>query len=173
MNHTAQTAQRNPTLYELTGEFLRVMTDLEERDVPEAVVQDTLEGLSGELERKLENVIGYSEHLQYMAELIKLRENQLKRRRVLIEQRVAWLRNYAKSTMLATDIKRIATADFEARVRVNPEHVVVTDEAALPADCWRVQTVREVDKVLIRDRLRDGEAVSGAHLDQSWRLEIK
>ena len=47
------------TLYELTGEWQQVLSMMEDPDVPEEAVRDTLEGLSGEIEEKADGYAIY------------------------------------------------------------------------------------------------------------------
>ena len=52
------------TLYNLASEYRAQLETLADLDLPEEVVQDTLESLGGELEIKTQSVIGFSRHLE-------------------------------------------------------------------------------------------------------------
>ena len=59
-----------------------------------------------------------------------------------------------------------AESEFhKARLQRGCAKVDITDEKALPADCWRVK--REPDKALIKALLAKGQAIAGAALVQS------
>ena len=59
-----------------------------------------------------------------------------------------------------------AESEFhKARLQRGGAKVDITDEKALPADCWRVK--REPDKALIKALLAKGQAIPGAALVQS------
>jgi hypothetical protein len=53
-------------------------------------------------------------------------------------------------------------AEFSASIRDGKPGVVITDKAALPAECFRVK--REVDKAKIRELLEAGTPIPGAEM---------
>lgn len=182
------------TLYQLSAEYLDALDYLTdpEADVPMSAVADTLEGLQLELSEKATNVAAFARNLEATAEAIKAAEQAMARRRKALENRAEWIRGYLKRSMEATGIKKIESPWFVLAIRKNPAAVDVTDETALPDASVKVliemdrgsyKAVKcklnghrvietKVDKAGLRARLKGGESVSGACLEQSTRLQI-
>ena len=59
----------------------------------------------------------------------------------------------------------VETEHHTARLNPGGKRVEITDEKALPADCWRVK--QEPDKALVKAFLSKGQTVPGAALVQS------
>ena len=59
----------------------------------------------------------------------------------------------------------VETDHHTARLNPGGKRVEITDEKALPADCWRVK--QEPDKALMKALLTQGKTIAGAALVQS------
>ena len=59
----------------------------------------------------------------------------------------------------------VETEHHTARLNPGGKRVEITDEKALPADCWRVK--QEPDKALVKALLAQGKTIAGAALVQS------
>lgn len=84
------------------------------------------------------------------------------------------LREYLRDAMAAAQMLRIEGADFT--VRLYPERdaaAVIDDEAIIPREFIRVETVEKIDKRGILDALKNGENIQGAHLEYRDRLTLK
>lgn len=86
-----------------------------------------------------------------------------------ITERRARFRNHrdtwraaAFAVMDALGLKTLKAADFTASVSAGRPAVIVTDEAAIPADYVKTTTV--IDKAALAAALRQGEVVPGAEL---------
>lgn len=160
-------------LYALTETYRAALVELEDLDLPEDAVRDTLEGLRGELEEKALNVAAYFQNLEATAQAVRQAEKHMQERRKRIERRIASMKHYLLENMQACGITRIDSPQFSLVVRRNPGTVVIDREDELPAEFVLVRTERVPDKTSIRARLKAGESVTGAHLEHSSRLEVK
>src|SRR3954463_15677584 len=86
-------------LYQLADLYLQDLQKLADLDLDERTVQDTLDGLSGELEVKATNVAAFARNLEASAEAIKNAEEKMANRRRAIERRAESLRSYLKANM--------------------------------------------------------------------------
>jgi len=163
------------TLYELTqnkAEFERLM---EFGELDPQMVLDTLEGLTGEIEVKGTNVAKFIRNLECVAAAKREAGKQMFESAARIERRADSIRAYLLFNMEFSGLTRIECPEFTIAVRKNPASVIIDDEAALPPR-FIVQPeppAPRPDKAAIRDALKAGEAVPGARLVQSDRLEIK
>lgn len=166
------------SLYSLTEQYrsLLVLAD-SETDIPEDVLRDTLEGLTGELTQKATNVARFVANQDAMAEAIDNAAEQMKLRSKRLRNRTAYLRQYLLVNMQAAGMQKLDTPDLVVAIKKNPPSVVVFDEAAIPADFKRTPPpapppVPVPDKALIRDALQAGTEVPGARLEQGMRLVV-
>lgn len=168
-------ANNLPSLYVVADEYLQAVAQLADLDLPPEVVANILEGLSGDLEVKATNVAMFVRNLESMAEQIKAAEGEMAKRRKAIETRAEHVRDYLLSNMQRTGITKIECPYFKLAVRDNPPSVVIDDQSAIPAKFMRhpEPPPPAPDKTAIKDALKSGEEVAGAHLERKQRLEIK
>lgn len=163
-------------LYELKQQYLlclNIFTD-PESDISPQVIADTLEGLEGDLQDKLVNVVSMSASLDAEAAQVAEAEARMSKRRKALERNAKWLKEYAVSNMLETGIKEVKTAEFKAGVAKNPVGVEITVEPeALPFVYTRQKTIIEPDKKAIKEALESGITIEGCALRQGYRLAIR
>lgn len=162
-------------LYQLADEYLVALRKLEELDLDEQTVADTLEGLSGELEVKATNVAMFCRNLEASAEAIKNAEQQMAARRKAIENRAARIRQYLKDNMERTGIQKIEGPHFALAIRKNPPAVHVEALELVPMEFFNppLPPPPVMDKKRIAEALKAGKDVPGCRLEQGTRLDIK
>ncbi|WP_232463757.1 siphovirus Gp157 family protein [Methylovulum psychrotolerans] len=165
------------SLYQLSGHYIEALDFLTdpETDVPMQAINDTLEGLGGELEDKAVNVAKFLRNMEATAIAIKAAEESMAKRRKAFEARVNWLKGYIKANMEATGISVIECPYFKLSVAKNPAALDVFDEAAIPAEYKSIETVtvEHIDKVAIKAALAKGKAIPGARITNGTRLSIR
>jgi cell division protein FtsB len=162
------------SLYLMTEEYRQALAVLDEADLDETAVADTLEGLQGELSQKAANVAAFVLNLEAEAEATRAAEERLHKRRQALEKRAAQLRDYLLGNMVRAGFSEIAALDKSFRARVLPgrDSVVVDDPEALPLVYRRVKISEEADKAAIQRAIHAGEDVPGAHLERRPTLKI-
>lgn len=163
------------TLYEIAAEYKSDLEKLADLDLSPEAVRDTIEGLSGALETKAQNIGFFIQNLDTLAANIKQAEQQMAERRKAIENRVAAVKEYTLSVMEASGIQKIETPYFKISVAKNPPSVEIYDEAQIPAN-WIKQAPPPpptIDKAGILTALKNGQEISGCRIKQSTRLSIK
>jgi hypothetical protein len=164
-------------LYEIVGQYRQLMDRLDELDLDEQTIKDTLEAESGDLEEKLKACVLRILMLDSEAKAIKAEIERMELRHKNTEKRAEWLRGYVLSAMRATNFALVKDARFEAKVAKKSEVVVIADGTKLPRKYQRVippvPLSREPDKNAIKDALRNGEHIKGCHLETNWKLVIK
>jgi hypothetical protein len=163
-----------PALFELAVQYREDVSKLEDLDLDEQTVADTLEAMGGELEAKAVNVIYFAQNLAATAAAIKEAETKMAARRKALENRAEALKKYVFDNMKFAGISKIECPHFKLSIRDNPASVDVFDQAQLPADYLReVPATYTPDKTLIGKALKDGFDVPGAKLVHEQRLDIK
>ncbi len=143
--------------------------------IPIEAVNDTLEGLTGELEDKAVNVAKFIRNMETTANAIKKAEVEMAKRRKSLETRVQWLEDYLKSSMEATGITKIECPYFKLSIAKNPPALDLFDSQAVPSKYKHTETVttEHIDRAAIKAALSLWYEIDGARLVNGSRLVIK
>ena len=163
------------TLYQISNDYREAVEKLSDMDLPPEAVNDTLEGLKGDLTTKATNVAMFTRNLDSLAEQIKQAEQAMAHRRKVLENRAEAVRNYIKTCMESAGISKIECPLFKMSIKKNPARVIVDNADAIPGGYMRIPEPPplEPDKKAIAELLKKGETVTWAHLESGTRLEIK
>jgi hypothetical protein len=167
--------QVSTSLYVIAGEYAAIMNKLIDSEMPEDVINDTLESISGDMETKSTNVAMFVRNLESSAEQIKLAEKAMADRRKAIENKADSIRQYLKANMQRCGISKIECPHFALTIKKNPPSVIIDDATAIPAEFMVTPAPPPAapDKKAIGERLKNGDEVPGCRLEQGERLEIK
>lgn len=163
-----------PSLYQLTDQYRQLLT-LDAEEVPEEVMRDTLEALTGDIQEKSTNVAMYMRNLEAAADAIDDAAKAMKERAAKVRKRADSIRAYLLHNMQACGITKIESPHFSLAVQKNPAAVVVFDEGQVP-EKFMVQKPPpppQLDKVAIKAAIQAGEEVPGCKLEQGVRLAVK
>ena len=165
-----------PALYEIAETYRRALETLGDLDLPDEAVQNTLEGLQGDLQAKGTNVAAFCLHLEAMSEAIKEAEGKMAHRRKVIANRAENIRAYLKHCMETAGISKIESPQFKLSIKKNPPKTVIDDESLIPAEFMKTPPPPPPvpDKKAIADFLKKQphEKTDWAHQEQGTRLSI-
>lgn len=164
------------TLFELTSEYENLLAMLEDPEVDDQIITDTLEAIGGEIEAKAD---GYARVIRQMdadAKAIKAEEERLYNRRKSLENRISYLKSRLQFAMELTGTNKIKTEFFSIGIQKNPARVVIDNSAGIPA-AYLIQQEPKIDTAAIKDALKNPEEApiwkGIAHLEQSESLRIR
>ena len=163
------------TLYELTSEYLDLLAMLEDPDVDEDLINDTLEGIDGELEAKADGYARVMRQMDADAKAIKAEEERLANRRKSLENRSAALKSRLQQMMEITGKVKFKTELFSFGIQKNPAAVVMDEQYIenIP-ECYLIVQEPKIDKQKIKEDLKAGLDLEGiAHLEQTESLRIR
>ena len=161
-------------LFILAQEHRALADKLHNLELDDQTIADTLEAEGGDLVEKGKNVAAVFRNLESDAKQIKEAEQQLAERRKAIEKRAESLRNYLKTNMEVAGITKIECPWFVVSIAQNPEAVTVEDESLIPRDYFKeIPATYQLDKALVKQAIKDGFDVPGAHLSRGTSLRIK
>ena len=162
------------SLYAIAEEYRSACAVLSNLDLDAQTVADTLEGISGDLEAKAQNVAHVIRAIDADAVAVKQWAKDAAERAKALEARSEALRDYLSRSMQACNITKITGPGVALSFRAS--HSVVIDEPALiPAQFMR-QTPPpppSPDKDAIKAAFKLGAEVPGARIETRTNLQIK
>lgn len=164
------------TLYELTQEYTELLAMLEDPEMDEQVIADTLEGLSGEIEAKADGYARVIKQMDADSKAIKAEEERLYNRRKSLENRISYLKSRLQFAMELTGSTKIKTELFNIGIQKNPAKVVIDDPTKIP-EGFLIPQDPKVDTAAIKESLKSEDEApiwdGIAHLEQSESLRIR
>lgn len=163
-------------LYELVGARLDLQHKLQELNLDEQTILDTLEGDSAELEAKIENYGWVIKSMESFVGAMKVEENRMTERRKKQEKKVEYIKEWLLTNMQACGITKIECPAFTLSVKQNPPKVVIDNEGLIPNEYYREVTIEptwSLEKKVVSDAIKSGIEVPGAHLETGYRIDIK
>lgn len=99
-------------LYDLTGEFLELMDMIDDPDVDQEMLQNTLESIDYEIELKADGYAKIIRNLESDVAGIDAEVNRLKKKKQTYENRIKWLKENLKNSMELTNKTKFKTSLF-------------------------------------------------------------
>lgn len=156
---------------DLDPTYVRIQVDLLRSAAPDiwqagddVLVGDMLEAETG-LFPFLGALVNRAHEASYHAGGLDSLITDLQWRRERLKMRSDQMRELAFKLMQYAGVTTVQLPQATLSIRTGVPKVVITDEAQLPDDCFRVK--REIDKLNIRRKIDAGERVDGAHLSNA------
>lgn len=165
----------NLSLYQIANEYRAAADLLEQLDLDEQTLADTLDGMDGDLTVKLQNTAFVVRNLESLAEQITLAAAGMTGRAKKVKERAEHVKAHILMCMQLAEVQKIETPYFRLSIRKNPASVAIDDERQIPA-AYFVDVPApppQLSKTLISDAIALGVEVPGARLVQKFRLEIR
>jgi FtsZ-binding cell division protein ZapB len=172
------------SLYQLTGEYLELLNMLEDEEIDEQMILDTLEGMDCEIENKADNYAKLIKHIESNNDAIKKEVDRLNNRKTIFENRIKSLKDHLYHSMKITRKTKFTTELFSFNIQKNGgkrKLTVDVDVNLIPED-YRIKQPDVVNGDKLREYLStngnttdDGKLVcEWAHLEpQTEGLRIK
>lgn len=167
-------SKNNSTLFDLTGDWLRLYDMADDPDIEPDVLRDTMEAIEGEIEAKADGYAAVMAKLTGDMEAIMEQEKRLSARRKAIEGNIKRMKDALEETMLITGKTKFKTALWSFTIQNNPASLVIdTDDIdAIPS--MYVKVTKSLDKSAIKEAIKEGKNFDGiAHLEQTRGLRIR
>ena len=165
-------------LYELTHEYSAFLQAIENDEIPEEAIDDTLEGITAEIEDKADNIACLLKNLDADIIAIKAEETRLAERRKSKEKSYERIKAYLSDTLQAAGFNKIETARNKLTFRKS-ESVEIGDEEAFikwaseNRDDLLTYSTPKVNKTAIKSALKDGDEIVGVQLVSKNNIQIK
>jgi hypothetical protein len=151
-----------PTLYELTEQVRGVQRLFDADQIDEQALQDTLDGLEGDLSAKAEGLLSYVANLKAEETALDTEIKRLQGKKKSKANQQTRLRNYLRDNMEISGITKIDCPLFSITLRKPGTKVEVFEPEKIPG-IYNVTTITP-DKKLIADAIKRGKHIPGCRL---------
>lgn len=158
-------------LYELVQDYMEIvelegqMND-EQIATIKAVIEDEINNKSGNIIKVIKNI---ESDVKAIDEEVK-RLNALKKHK---KNTVDSIKGYMKAQLELMNTKKITTPFGNISIRKNPVSLVINDETLIPENYYEEEVVKNLNKEVIKDLLKQGKEIPGCELRQGTSLTIK
>jgi hypothetical protein len=164
-------------LYELTNDYLALLNAIDNDEIPEEAIADTLEAITASIEDKADSIACLLKNLDAECKAIKAEEERLAERRKAKEKSHERIKQYLSDTLQRAGLDKIETARNRITFRKS-ETVEIVDEvfikwAQMHRDDLLKYSAPTANKTEIKKALKDGIAIEGAELRINSNIQIK
>ena len=161
-------------LFELAAEFRALADKLNDSDLDQETIADTLDGASGDLEEKIINTAKYYRNIEADADKIEEAAKAMLARAKTLRTHSGHIKQYLQSNMEQAGLQKVSSPWFVISIAQNPEAVTVDDETLIPRDYFKeIPASFVLDKNLLKSAIKDGFTVPGVRLTRGTSLRIK
>lgn len=161
-------------LFELAAEFRALADKLNDSELDAQTIADTLDGAGGDLEEKIINTAKYYRNVEADADKIEEAAKQMMERAKTLRTHSGNIKQYLQSNMERAGLQKVPSPWFVISIAQNPEAVTVDDESLIPRDYFKeIPATFQLDKAMVKQAIKDGFEVPGAHLSRGTILRIK
>lgn len=160
-------------LYEIPEEYRKVLEGVQvDEETGEILGTDALVEFAGDLNETIKNTGLYLFELDSEAQQIDAQIKRLKARKDGMTRRAETLKNLMLDAMTSSGLKKVS--DPLVTVYLRKSTATIVDEMdILPKDLLRVKVETSPDLIAIGKKLKAGEVVPGAHLEERQNVNIK
>lgn len=155
-------------LYELSQNYLAV----QEMDLDEDTLRDTLDSIEETFEDKAENIAKLYRTVEAEEKAFEVEEKRFYAMKKTAANKKQFLKQYLEDNMRLIGKTKFKAGVFNFAIQNNPPSVEIYDETLIPEQ-YLVEQPAKIDKAGIKELLKQGEEVPGAELKQTKGLRIR
>lgn len=161
-------------LYDIKEQYLQFMELAENGNIPPEAIEDTLDGIAGELREKADNIACVIKQLLYESAALAAEEQALFLRRRTKEKTAERLKKYLSDCLLAANMQTLETARNKIMFRKS-QSVEIEDMSALCESHPELVRPSEplADKTAVKKLMMSGVSVNGCRLKQHLNMQIR
>ncbi len=158
------------SLYQISDRYKNLMSLLDCEDVPQEEINRALWIVEDEMSVKGGNILWYLGKIDMYLEAAKAQKKKLDAYIKGMENRKKRIITASLDAMHNADVNEILTDRGRLKIKRNPPAVVIDDENQIRSEYFRQTVSIVVDKTKIKEALKAGKTVVGAHLEQGESL---
>ena len=159
-------------LYEISNNYREVEDfDIDTSNEEDVLAFDTmLNNIKDKFKEKIESIAKIITSLNSKADACKNEIDRLSKNKKSFETKALRLRSYIQEEMNRINIEKIESDLFKFSIQLSNARVVVDNEQAINDEYFIINKV--INKIMIRDDIKNGVIIEGVHLEQSKSLRI-
>lgn len=145
------------TLYEITGEFLELLNMLNDDEVDEQLILDTIEGVECEFEEKADNIAKFIRTLEGNIDAINKEIERLNNRKKTFENKIKNIKQYLYNSMKVIGKTKFTTNLFSFNIQKNSgkRTLTITKDIELIPEKFKIKQPDKIDGDKVRDYLKE------------------
>ncbi|OUQ01998.1 siphovirus Gp157 family protein [Lactobacillus gallinarum] len=159
-------------LFEINASIEKIKEKMDNGDLDPAVLIDTLDSLEATRDDKLDGLAGWYDSNKATQDFLTEKIKTLSKEKKRLENLNTRIMSYMTDTIDASGAKQIKTTNHILKPRNYRASTYIDDEALIPKDFKKTETVEKIDKKLIYADLTAGKLVPGAHLEPNRKTTI-
>lgn len=161
------------TLYDITGRMFELLSIADDEDIEPEVFKDTLEGLEGEYDDKIEAYCKAIKNMESDAKAFDDESKRLKAKKEKLEHNIDRMKKTVFESLKLMDKRSAGGKVLKASIQINGGRLpLVVEEEKVPFEFQKVKT--EPNNDAIRDALDAGVELDFAHYgERGESLRIK
>lgn len=163
-------------LYNLSEEYEKILSEViynEDTGEIDCTSLQRLDDIKDAVENKAKAISSYIKNIDAQRIAISNAIDDMRFREKAIQSRIGSMKHYLLSNMERLGIDKIESPFFDIHLKKNPCKVDITNADEIPDDYKKAKVELTIDKLMIRDAIKQGKEVPGAKLIQTNRVEIK
>ncbi|MEN2352348.1 siphovirus Gp157 family protein [Limosilactobacillus fermentum] len=157
-------------LYELADKYKELS---EREDLDPEVLHDTLDAINDAIEDKADNIAAWIDDLTSAAKRKKAKAKEWNDSAKADLNKADSLKHYLIQELAYAGKKKMETDRFLLSTRNNDPSTIIDDETLIPDTFKNTKVTESVDKTAIKEAIKLGKDVPGAHLQPSKSITIK
>ena len=151
------------TLFDLSQSYVALFDSIDDPDITEQALQDTLEALDGAIEVKVSNGIGLIKSLQ--KDGISSEISRLAARKKTVQNRIQYIKDWYKQNLETMQTSKVQTPRGTMAIVKNPSSLVIDNPEDIP-DQFKIPipATFELDKSKIKDALKTGDLITSLRI---------
>lgn len=158
-------------LFELTENYVKFFTMLEEADEITEELEEMANNLNIAIEEKSDNYVKMIKNLDADVEAYKNQEKIFNKKRKTAENKIAWLKKNLQSSMELQGRKRVETELFTISIQKNTPALDITSEDNIGDEYYKVE--RTLNKRDLLNDIKEGLIIDGVGIKQTESLRIR
>ena len=152
----------NLSLYEITSGFPALMENEEITEEDKKKIEEELTVL---LQKKSQNIIGYTKNIELTINAMKEEEKRIADNRKVLENKISKFKEYVKECMENNGITKIVTGLGTLSIAKSPLSVEIINEDEVPSEFKQEVVTVKIDKTKIKNNFKEtGEIPEGVNI---------
>lgn len=155
-----------PSIFELTKEQRKLMNAIESGELSKEAAEDTLDGMVGELDDKIDAYCGVLNKLNLQLDAIKSEKDRIESLQKEKENEINRVKSFMIFALQVIDKTKFDTGLHKGHIRKGREKLVSKPGAVAPDEFVTTMVTEKVDNSALTAAIKSGESFEGFSLER-------